>query len=104
MGEATGRRTRFNRLDGTHAGLRVNVRAALCKSFREDVSGAAVRTNPQHAVWKRLQQRCLNPEVGVDRRELGAGDAAADHRNPLGESLGVALTAAWTCNFSDPVP
>jgi hypothetical protein len=36
-------------------------------------------------------QRCLNPEVGVDRRELGADDDAVDHRNPLGESLGVAL-------------
>jgi hypothetical protein len=49
-----------------------------------------------------LQQRCLTPEVGLGRRELGADGAAADHRNPLGESLGVALTAAWTCNFSDP--
>jgi hypothetical protein len=36
-------------------------------------------------------QRCLNPEVGVDRRELGADDVAADHRNPLGENVGVAV-------------
>src|SRR6476660_676167 len=79
------------RLDSPHAGLRVNVRAALRKSFREDVSGVAVRTNRQHAVWKRLQQRCLNPEVGVDRRELCADDAAADHRNPFGKFLGVAV-------------
>ena len=104
MGEATGAEPGSTASTAPTRALRVNVRAALGKSFREDVSGVAVRTNRQHAVWKRLQQRCLNPEVGVDRRELGADDAAADHRNPLGESLGVALTAAWTCNFSDPVP
>ena len=43
------------RLDGTDAGLRMNVRATLGKSFREDVRGVAVRANRQYAVRKRLQ-------------------------------------------------